>query len=52
VQIAVISDPHGDLVAVRAVVADLEGHSLDEVLDGLLRTRRGHSAAALIRRKG
>jgi predicted phosphodiesterase len=32
VQIAVISDPHGDLVALRAVVADLEGRRLDEVL--------------------
>ncbi|HEY8864164.1 MAG TPA: metallophosphoesterase [Candidatus Dormibacteraeota bacterium] len=31
-QVAVISDPHGDLVALRAVVADLEARGLDEVL--------------------
>lgn len=31
-QLAVISDPHGDLVALRAVVADLESRGLDEVL--------------------
>jgi predicted phosphodiesterase len=32
VRVAVISDPHGDLVALRAVVADLEARGLDEVL--------------------
>jgi len=32
VQVAVISDPHGDLVALRAVVADLEARGLDEVV--------------------
>jgi predicted phosphodiesterase len=32
VRVAVISDPHGDLVALRAVVADLEARDLDEVI--------------------